>query len=468
MVVLAGDPTTKRLVQKLAHQAQWRVIGCDEPRQIAARVNAEIGSSVSAVLAALPSSRNSACEIVRDLKVRHPEVPVVISTRTLPIVDLVTILRAGVDAILPEPLTAERLTQALQGISTSGLLDDFDVAPPPENTGLCPDFMSMVGIDSAFRAEIAKAAMAARGHEHMVIEGASGTGKTMLAKAVHTTSPRASMPLQLLNLREMALSDIDACLFGTECAAFPGSFERRPSILQACDGGTLVLDGIARLSPSQQRELAQTITTSRVHSHGGGYSFQFNVRIIALSRRSLRKATEAGAFSTDLLACIGAAHLVLPSLRKRPSDIVLLARHFLANFAQEADLRNLVLSRDALTLLQTFQWPGNIRQLQAVLLRAAAFSQGRVLTPDDFPHLCAAARDHHGADWRSAFPNPDLAHLNVYTSDGDLRTLADIEAAVIRLAIKHYRGQISEVARRLGIGRSTLYRKIAELDLGRS
>jgi DNA-binding NtrC family response regulator len=192
------------------------------------------------------------------------------------------------------------------------------------------------------------------------------------------------------------------------------------------------------------------------------------VRIIALTRRPLLQETEAGTFSTDLLASFGATHLVLPSLRQRACDIVLLARHFLARFAQEADLRDLVLSRDAVTLLQTFHWPGNVRQLQAVLLRAATFSQGHVLNPSDFPRLCGAALDDHGPDRRSASAFPDLGHLNVATPDGDLRTLAEIEADVIRLAIKHYRGQMSEIARRLGIGRSTLYRRIAELGLAES
>jgi DNA-binding NtrC family response regulator len=468
LVVFAADPEIKRRVQKLAHEAHWRVIGCDQPREIAARVNTESGSRISAVLAALPSSSNSACEIARNLKVRHPEVPVVISTRPKPIVDLVQLLRAGVDAILLEPLTAERLTQALEGISASRLLDDFDVAPPSEKPGYRSDFSSMIGSDSAFRAEIAKAALAARGHEHMVIEGASGTGKTMLAKAVQATSLRASMPLQRLNLREMVHSDIDAILFGHERGAYLGAFERRPSIFQSCDGGTLVLDGIEQLSLPQQRKLAQTITACRVQPHGAGYSLQVDVRIIALSRRSLRKATEAGAFSTDLWASIGATHLVLPTLRQRLGDIDLLAQHFFAKFAQEADLGDLVLSQDAVTLLQTFRWPGNVRQLQAVLLRAATFSQGRVLTAGDFPHLRDAVLDHYGPGWRSASALVDLDHLDVYTSDGDLRTLADIEADVIRLAIKHYRGQMSQVARRLGIGRSTLYRKIAELGLGRS
>ena len=153
----------------------------------------------------------------------------------------------------------------------------------------------------------------------------------------------------------------------------------------------------------------------------------------------------------------------MPPLRERPGDISALARHFLAKIGEQPGLRPLGITDSALSLLAAYDWPGNVRQLQATLFRAAVFCDGDALTSSDFPQLCNMLG---GPDAPVLAMAQEGVGVMLYTPDGNLRPLEDIEADVIRLAIGHYRGRMTEVARRLGIGRSTLYRKLGELGIG--
>ena len=153
----------------------------------------------------------------------------------------------------------------------------------------------------------------------------------------------------------------------------------------------------------------------------------------------------------------------LPPLRERAGDIPALARHFLARIGEQPGLRELGITDGALSLLAAYDWPGNVRQLQATLFRAAVFCDGDALTADDFPQLSDLLGSNSAA---SQAPLQEGVGVMLYTPDGNLRPLEEIEADVIRLAIGHYRGRMTEVARRLGIGRSTLYRKLNELGMG--
>ena len=171
----------------------------------------------------------------------------------------------------------------------------------------------------------------------------------------------------------------------------------------------------------------------------------------------------AGLFLPELLEAIAPVSVILPSLRERLGDIPALARHFLARIGEQPGLRPLGITDGALSLLGAYDWPGNVRQLQAVLFRAAVFCDGDALTASDFPQLSNMLG---GPDAPALHMVQEGVGVMLYTDDGNLRPLEDIEADVIRLAIGHYRGRMTEVARRLGIGRSTLYRKLGELGMG--
>ncbi|HCF24408.1 MAG TPA: sigma-54-dependent Fis family transcriptional regulator, partial [Novosphingobium sp.] len=251
-------------------------------------------------------------------------------------------------------------------------------------------------------------------------------------------------------------------LFGHEKGAFPGAFDRHIGAIQHADGGTLALDEVDRLPLAVQQRLLESIQRGDVRPIGARHSFRVDVRLIAASNLPLKEMAEGGHFLNELLAALSPTTVHLPALRERAGDIPALARHFLARIGEQPGLRALGITDGALSLLAAYDWPGNVRQLQAVLFRAAVFCDGDALTADDFPQLS----DLLGSDGAQQAPVHEGVGVMLYTPDGNLRPLEDIEADVIRLAIGHYRGRMTEVARRLGIGRSTLYRKLTELGIG--
>jgi DNA-binding NtrC family response regulator len=372
-------------------------------------------------------------------------------------------MRAGASDYLIKPVAPERLMQALRAATTRETPRD-ELAPLTEKMPGAPDFDAMIGAAPTFRAALAVAAKAARSHSPLLIEGESGTGKEMLVRAIHAASPRAKQPLRIVNVGGVPGNSIESVLFGHEKGAFPGAFDRQIGALQHCDGGTLVLDEIDRLPDSVQVRLMESIARGDVRPIGARHSFRIDVRLIAASNLPLSDLVHAGHFLLELHEALAPTTVVLPPLRERPQDIAALARHFLARIGEQPGLRPLGITDSALSLLSAFDWPGNVRQLQAVLFRACVFCDGDALTADDFPQLSNMLGSN-----QQVTPGNQAVHgspgVLLYTSDGNLRPLEDIEADVIRLAIGHYRGRMTEVARRLGIGRSTLYRKLSELGI---
>jgi DNA-binding NtrC family response regulator len=302
----------------------------------------------------------------------------------------------------------------------------------------------------------------------LLIVGEGGSGKETVARGIHAASPRARGPLLQIDCLAVAANIVDSELFGHVAGAFPGAFAERVGKLVEADGGTLLLDEIARLAPDTQAALDRVLATGEVRPVGCNGSHSVDVRLIATSSEPL-----PANFHPGLAERLGNTRVDVPPLRERSGDIPALARHLLARIAGQPGIRPLSIGDDALQVLMRYGWPGNVRQLGNVLFRAALQCNGAALTAEDFPHIALQSRFTN----RTGDVAPDMTKtsedkalsggpsVTLFHGDGHLRPLEDIEADVIRLAINHYRGKMTEVARRLGIGRSTLYRKLAELGI---
>jgi DNA-binding NtrC family response regulator len=271
-----------------------------------------------------------------------------------------------------------------------------------------------------------------------------------------------------LDCKAVPANIIDSELFGHVTGAFPGAFSDKTGKMVEADGGTLLLDDIGAMPPETQERLDRVLATGEVRPVGLNGSHSVDIRVVATSTRALPDS-----FHQGLAERISGTVVSLPPLRERSSDIPALCRHLLARFSEDAKLRPLSIGNDALAVLMRYGWPGNVRQLAGVLFRAGLQCEGNSLTADDFPHIAVQSR-FRGR--RSDF-SPELSEagseqaiagapsVTLFSGDGHLRPLEEIEADIIRLAIGHYRGRMTEVARRLGIGRSTLYRKLGELGI---
>jgi len=466
LMLIDDEPAQCRLISALAAREGWRTLVVKDSETAIATLGTRQGMQLSAIILDQWVPGDDACNLIAELKSRRPGLPLLMLTTSASPLLAVEAMRAGATDYLIKPVAPERLMQALRAATTRETPQQ-ELAPLTEKMPSTPNFEAMIGAAPTFRAALAIAAKAARGHSSILIEGESGTGKEMLIRAIQAASPRAKAPFRIINIGTTPVNSIESVLFGHEKGAFPGAFERQIGALQHCDGGTLVLDEIDRLPDAVQVRLMEAIRRSDVRPIGARHSFRVDVRLIAASNLPLADLVAVEHFLPELHEALAQTTVILPPLRERTQDIAALARHFLARIGEQPGLRRLGITDGALSLLSAFDWPGNVRQLQAVLFRACVFCDGDALTADDFPQLSNLL----GSD-QQVTPGNQSVHgspgILLYTPDGNLRPLEDIEADVIRLAIGHYRGRMTEVARRLGIGRSTLYRKLTDLGIDSS
>ena len=461
LMLIDDEPAQSRLISALAAREGWRTLIVGDSETAIATLGTRDGMQLGAIILDQWVPGDDACALIAELKARRPALPILMLTTSASPLLAVEAMRAGATDYLVKPVAPDRLMQALKSATTRETPRD-ELQPLTEKMSGALDFDAMIGTNPNFRAALAKAAKAARGHGHALIQGESGTGKEMLVRAMHAASPRSKLPFRIVNVGGIPANSIESVLFGHEKGAFPGAFDRQIGALQHCDGGTLVIDEIDRLIPEVQARLAEAITSAQVRPIGAHHRFRVDVRIFAASNQPLEELVHAGEFRQELYEGLAATRIDLPPLRDHAGDIPSLTRHFLHRIGEQPGLRQLGITDGALALLAAYDWPGNVRQLQAVLFRAAVFCDGDALTSEDFPQLSELIGEGP-AMARSSMQ--EGIGVMLYTEDGNLRPLEEIEADVIRLAIGHYRGRMTEVARRLGIGRSTLYRKLSDLGI---
>jgi len=461
VMLIDDEPAQSRLVSAIAARDGWRTVIAGDAETAIAMLGTRDGMQLSAVLLDQWVPGDDACTLIAELKERRPALPILMLTTSASPLLAVEAMRAGASDYLVKPISPDRLLEALRSVTRREPARN-ELAPLTEKMSANLDFDAMIGTAPPFRTALAQAAKAARGHAHALIEGESGTGKEMLMRAMHSASPRSKLPLRIVNVASVPSGSLESVLFGHEPNAFPGAFDRQIGALQHCDGGTLALDEVDRIAPAVQKRLAEALETGIVRPVGASHGFRIDVRILSTSNLALHTLVEAGQFDSDLADRLSGTRIALPALRDRTGDIPALCRHFLNRIGEQPGLKHLSISDSALTLLTAYDWPGNVRQLQSVLFRAAVYCEANTLTADSFPQLSEMLGELEAVT-RSA--QHEGVGVMLYTEDGNLRPLEEIEADVIRLAIGHYRGRMTEVARRLGIGRSTLYRKLSDLGI---
>jgi len=466
LLLLDANADERRLIAAIAARAGWSVVGAADGEQAVALLQGPHGREVRA---AIFGSWDAATgeSLINALREHRPDLPVIVLSHVDTVSIAVDAMRAGASDFLVRPVAPERLLEALAA-NADRRRPTGELAPVSEKLAPPLELEQLVGAAPEFRASLAVAAKSARNRLPVLILGEAGTGKETIARAIHAASLRAKGPLLTIDCKAMAVNIVDSELFGHEKGAFPGAFTAKTGKLVQADGGTLVLDEIAALPAETQERLDRVLATGEVRPVGLNGSYSVDVRVIATSSRPLPED-----FNTGLMERIAGTTVALPPLRERSGDIPPLARHLLNRVAEQAGMKQLSIGNDALAILMRYGWPGNVRQLAGVLFRAALQCDGSSLTAEHFPHIAVQSRftgrrtDAAPAlsDTRSEQAIAGGSDVTLYTGDGHLRPLEDIEADIIRLAIGHYRGRMSEVARRLGIGRSTLYRKLGGLGI---
>ncbi len=466
LLLVDADATERRQLSSVASRAGWSTVGAACTESAVGLLQGPHGREVrAAILSSWTDEQGPA--LIAALRQCRPTLPIIVLADGGSVALAVEAMRAGASDYLAKPIAPERLLEALASHADRRRATG-ELAPLSEK--IAPDLSldQLVGAAPDFRAALAVAAKGARNRLPILIVGEAGCGKETFARAIHHASLRARGPLVQVDCKSVAANIIDSELFGHVPGAFPGAFAERVGRLVEADGGTLLLDEVGALPKETQSRLDRVLATGEVRPVGCNGSNSVDVRLVATSSRPLPED-----FHPGLAERISTTTVTIPPLRDRSGDIPALVRHLLNRFSEEPGMRAFSIGNDALAVLMRYGWPGNVRQLAGVLFRAALQAEGHSLTADDFPHIAIQSR----FSGRRSDATPDIGkasadaamsgapQVTLYRQDGHLRTLEEIEADIIRLAIGHYRGRMTEVARRLGIGRSTLYRKLGELGI---
>jgi two-component system nitrogen regulation response regulator GlnG len=401
----------------------------------------------------------SGLELLQSLKEQLPKVPVIIMTAYSDLDSAVSAFQGGAFEYLPKPFDVDQalelVRRALAENASPDVLASSD-APVPEILGQAP------AMQEVFRA----IGRLSQSHATVLITGESGSGKELVAHALHRHSPRAAGPFIALNTAAIPRDLLESELFGHERGAFTGAAAQRRGRFEQADGGTLFLDEIGDMPAELQTRLLRVLSDGQFYRVGGHTPIKVNVRVIAATHQDLEVRVREGLFREDLFHRLNVIRLRLPALRERREDIPLLMRHFMQKSARELGMEAKGVSEAALKTLVNLPWSGNVRQLENVSHYLTVMAPGQVVDVGDLPSdLMQGTAEQTGGDWLQGL----AAEAGARLARGEAAILDELtqayEKTLIEVALRHTGGRRIEAAHLLGWGRNTLTRKIHELGM---
>ncbi len=486
ILIVDDDPVQRRLLKAAVEREGHQAFLAENGRQGLEFIKSH--PDVDVVVLDLMMPEMDGLAVLDALAVMRIDVPVIVQTGQGGIETVVRAMRAGAFDFIVKPVSPERLAMAVSNALKLEQQGEARARPGRGKRGGAVSFADIASASPDMIRVIDLARRASQSTIPVMLEGESGVGKEMAARAIQSAGERAGKPFVTVNCGAIPENLVESILFGHEKGAFTGATEKHTGKFMEADGGTLFLDEVGDLPLDIQVKLLRAVQQGEIETVGSSRVQKVNVRLISATNKDLIEEVKAGRFREDLYYRLNVFPITIPALRRRKEDIPNLVRVFLSRFSAEQRLGvPVTISAGAMALLTAYDWPGNIRQLENTIYRAVVLAQGLELTETDFPQILAQLPDfaveavHRPAGERHlrlieslsapvqvvAAEPPGLRQDVIVSTDdsGEVRTLADVEEELIRFALKFYGGQMSRVARRLGIGRSTLYRKLKDYGI---
>jgi DNA-binding NtrC family response regulator len=478
ILIVDDDPVQRRLLEAAISRSGMNVVTAPGGQPALDLINGPRGDQIALMLLDLVMPDMDGLTVLAKLRATYPEMPVIVLTAKGGIDSAVEAMRAGASDFLVKPASPERITVSIRNSLKIGTLSN-EVTRLKKKADNRLAFEDLIAKSGEMRQVIRLGQRAAQSNIPILIEGESGVGKELVARAIQGSSERAGKPFVTVNCGAIPENLIESILFGHEKGSFTGASDKHLGKFQEADSGTLFLDEIGELRLDMQVKLLRALQEGEIDAVGSKRPVKVDVRIISATNRDLGQMAKDGSFREDLYYRLNVFPILVPSLRDRPADIAPLAQHFIARFAAEENKLVAGLTPEASQLLARFSWPGNVRQLENTIFRAVVLCDAAHLDVCDFPQIAAAmgvdashrnsfvapATPVAAGHAAPALPAGSPYALSVTDAGGHIRKFEDLESEIIRMAISRYDGHMSEVARRLGIGRSTLYRKLKEFGL---
>ncbi|HEY9009762.1 MAG TPA: sigma-54 dependent transcriptional regulator [Devosia sp.] len=482
VLIVDDDPVQLRLTAEVANRAGFAPVTATGGRQALDLLRADPG--IGAMVLDLVMPDFDGMGVMEAMARENIATPVIVQTAHSSLETVVTAMRHGAADFFVKPVAPERLIISLRNALKLEELETLVRTDRNRRSGTL-GVSDILTRSPVMDRVISLCGKAARTPIPVLIEGETGVGKELIARVIQGTSDRAGKPFITVNCGAIPANLVESILFGHRKGAFTGAVADQAGKFAEAHSGTIFLDEVGELPLETQVKLLRVIQEGEIEPIGATRPERVNVRIISATNRRLLNLAKSGAFREDLYYRLNVFPIYVPPLRERTEDIGLLVNHFIARLSAETGKRVVGISPPALELLKGYSWPGNIRQLENAVYRAVVLCDGAYLETADFPQIVAqtagradALRLTESLPVPSAPVHIDQASVRIREADkgeaipdrfldarGEVTALADLERDLIAFALKHYGGRMSRVARALGIGRSTLYRKLREYGL---
>jgi DNA-binding NtrC family response regulator len=493
VLIVDDDPAQRRILEESIKRMGFVTKTLASGESTVELLEGPERSNISLVLLDLVMPGMDGMDVLDRLIGKSGLPPIIVQTAHGSIDTAINAMRAGAVDFVVKPASPERLEVSIRSaLKIEALAGEITRIKKRQEGTLT--FSDLIIREEAMQRVIALGQRAATSNIPVLIEGESGVGKELIARAIQGESERAGKPFVTVNCGAIPENLVESILFGHEKGSFTGASDKRIGKFQEADGGTLFLDEVGELPLDAQVKLLRALQEGEIDPIGAKKPIKVNFRLISATNRDMIQLVKEGKFREDLYYRLNVFPIWVPPLKDRLGDVADLAQHFVARFAAEEGKRITGVTPEAQHLLETYAWPGNVRQLENAVFRAVVLADGSELTVNEFPQIAAHVEGFKaevpaapapmpkapsytgpallGAEDRipntiEVRPNDGSAALGIpaVTSEGDIRPLDEIEADMIRLALGRYRGHMTEVAKRLKIGRSTLYRKMQEYGL---
>src|SRR3954467_10574561 len=456
VAVVDDDPTARRLMRFWLERTGYSVVEHESARSV---LDHE-GATPSLACVDLGLGEVTGIKVIQHLRARDAELPIIVVTAQRELETAIAAMQAGAYDYVTKPLDRDRLLLAvhranerrellsnvrrLESALTERSVLGAIVGQSPKMRELAQQVQRVLESDVA-----------------VCVFGESGTGKELVARAIHSGGPRKRGPFVAINCAGIPESLQESELFGHERGAFSGATQTRRGCFEQANGGTLLLDEIGEMSLQTQASLLRTLQEKTIRRVGGSGEIPIDVRMVCATHRDLRAEVEAGRFREDLYFRLVVYPIHLPALRERVEDIPLLVGHFLRTLTSDVGRQIHRIAPEVLEALSKHRWPGNVRELQNVVHRSLLACRGDEITLSDLPpDIRELGLPSLGL---SVVPNGH-PHPQV---ENEILPLRELERRAIQRALRATQGSVGKAAKLLGIGRATLYRRIATLDLSR-
>ena len=482
ILIADDDPVQRRLLETMTRRFGYEAECVESGEAALARIEAVDRNEINLLILDLVMPGMNGMTVLQTMRERGLDTPVIVETANGSIEAVISAMRAGAVDFVVKPVGAERLQFSIKNALRAEALEN-EVRKLSRRASGVLTFKDMVTRSEEMDRIIRLGERAAKSNIPVLLEGESGVGKELVARAIQGSSERRGRPFVTVNCGALPENLVESILFGHEKGAFTGATEKHVGKFVEANGGTLFLDEVGELPLDAQVKLLRALQEGEVDPVGAKRPVKVDVRFLSATNQNLIELVKQSKFREDLYYRLNVFPITIPPLRARRADIADLVRRFSARFAAEEGKRLRGVTAEALALLSQYDWPGNVRQLENAVFRAVVLADGDELGVSEFPQIAAHVdgfearvppapafapplplHSGHREIVRVEMRDPNV--LRLLDENGDVRKLDELEADTIRFALAHYRGQMSEMARKLGIGRSTLYRKMKDFGLG--